>query len=62
MKNGSAAQLRVVDISEESLPSFAQGIIVPATYIGERLWRYGKFSRQTLEERLLQEVDNSIQS
>ncbi|UCH09330.1 MAG: hypothetical protein JSU61_08810 [Fidelibacterota bacterium] len=61
MKNGLAAQFEVIDMDRESPPSFAQGIIIPATYIGERLWRYGKYSKQALAERLQREVDNADQ-
>lgn len=50
---------RVVDLIGESPPPFVQGHVVPATYIGERLWRHGKFTWQVLEKRLRQELNES---
>lgn len=48
--------IRVVDVEREKLPHYAQGSIVPATYIGENLWRFGKYPRKALEERLRREI------
>ena len=32
--------MKQVNLTNEDLPAFAQGVIVPATYIGNNLWRY----------------------
>ena len=56
LRNMSYIQLNVVNVDLEKLPSYAQGTIVPATYIGEKLWRFGKYPREALEERLRREV------
>ncbi|UCD39108.1 MAG: hypothetical protein JSW54_06410 [Fidelibacterota bacterium] len=59
MRGVPGIRLKVVDVGLEQPPAYAQAFIVPATYIGERLWRYGKFSRQELEGRLQRPVDES---
>lgn len=41
-----------VNLTNEDLPAFAQGVIVPATYIGNSLWRYGVYPVQRLIERI----------
>jgi hypothetical protein len=43
---------RVVDIPHEAPPAYAQAFIFPATYVNGKLWRYGKYPLQELEERL----------
>ena len=50
---------KVVDVSRENPPHYAQAFIVPATYIGERLWRYGRFPQQALHIRLQQEINHA---
>ena len=55
LRNMSYIQLHVVNVDQEKLPHYAQGAIVPATYIGEKLWRFGKYPSKTLEERLRRE-------
>jgi len=44
--------LRTVNLNTAEPPPYAQGVIVPATYIGERLWRYGAYAVQELADRL----------
>ena len=56
LRNMSYIQLNVVNVDQEKLPPYAQGTIVPATYIGEKLWRFGKYPRKALEERLRREI------
>ena len=56
LRNMSYIQLNVVNVDQEELPPYAQGTIVPATYIGEKLWRFGKYPRKALEERLRREI------
>ncbi len=53
-------QLDICDVNCEEIPDFAQGYIVPATYIGKSLWRYGKYSRGQLLERIGREIDTSL--
>lgn len=56
LRNMSYILLNVVNVDLEKLPPYAQGTIVPATYIGEKLWRFGKYPRKVLEERLRREI------
>ncbi len=56
LRNMSYILLNVVNVDLEKLPPFAQDTIVPATYIGEKLWRFGKYPRKALKKRLLREV------
>lgn len=53
-------RLETYDVSFEKIPDFAQGYIVPATYVGKSLWRYGKYSRGQLLERIGREIDSSL--
>ena len=44
--------LQTINLNTTEPPSHAQGVIVPATYIGEKLWRYGAYALQELADRL----------
>ncbi|MCH7575361.1 MAG: hypothetical protein IIA59_09585 [Candidatus Marinimicrobia bacterium] len=41
-----------MNLTTDDLPAFAQGVIVPATYIGNNLWRYGVYPVRRLMERI----------
>ena len=41
-----------VNLTTDELPAFAQGVIVPATYIGNTLWRYGVYPAEGLTKRI----------
>ena len=49
-------RFHIVDVCLEPPPPFAQEFIVPATYLGEKLWRHGKYTRDQLIKRLAAEV------
>lgn len=53
-------KLETYDVSIEKIPDFTQGYIVPATYVGKSLWRYGKYSREQLLKRIGREIDISL--
>lgn len=44
--------LQTINLNTTEPPPYAQGVIVPATYIGGQLWRYGAYARQELAARL----------
>jgi hypothetical protein len=52
----SHIRLRLVEVDRDILPPFAQGFVVPATYIGARLWRYGSYSCEELAARVQWEL------
>lgn len=53
-------QLECYDVTTQEIPDFAQGYIVPATYVGKNLWRFGKYSRGQLLERIGREIDTTL--
>ena len=44
--------LQTINLNTTEPPSYARGVIVPATYIGNNLWRYGVYPVQRLMERI----------
>ena len=47
-----AVVFEAVNLRHEQPPAYAQAYVIPATYVNGKLWRYGKYSLQTLEECL----------
>ena len=56
LRSAPEVRIRMIDISAQTTPAFAQPLIVPATYVGQQLWRYGKFPLQALRRRLRREL------
>ena len=52
MRTGSEVRFDVIDISAHEPPPFAQPFVVPATYVGDGLWRYGTYPLSELHARL----------
>ncbi len=52
MRSGSEVRFDVIDISAHEPPPFAQPFVVPATYVGDQLWRYGAYPVSELHARL----------
>ncbi len=50
--SGAGVIIKQVNLTTDDLPAFAQGVIVPATYIGNNLWRYGVYPVRRLMERI----------
>lgn len=51
----AAFKIDIFDVMTDQIPDFAQSLIVPATYIGETLWRYGRYPLNSLEARVVKE-------
>ena len=56
MRAGSAVRFQVIDLSDQEPPPFAQPFVVPATYVGDKLWRYGTYPLKELREHLRRET------
>jgi thiol-disulfide isomerase/thioredoxin len=52
IRKESAVVFETVNLLHEQPPAYAQAYIIPATYVNGKLWRYGKYSLQTLEDCL----------
>jgi hypothetical protein len=52
VRQRSNIAFEVVNVPDEAPPAYAQAFIFPATYVNGKLWRYGKYLLQELEERL----------
>jgi len=52
MRSGSEVRFDVIDISAYEPPPFAQPFVVPATYVGDELWRHGAYPLSELRARL----------
>ncbi|MEE9162389.1 MAG: glutaredoxin family protein [Candidatus Neomarinimicrobiota bacterium] len=59
LRSAPEVRIEVIDITAQATPAFAQPLIVPATYVGKQLWRYGKFPLQALRRRLRRELHGS---
>lgn len=56
----AAFTIDIFDVITDQLPDFAQSFIVPATYIGSTLWRYGRYPLELLEARVVKEQLNRL--
>lgn len=53
--DGSSFPITVFDVVTDQVPDFAQSFIVPATYVGKTLWRYGRYPMESLQVRVAKE-------
>jgi hypothetical protein len=59
VRQRSNIAFKVVNVPHETPPAYAQAFIFPATYVNGKLWRYGKYSLQELEERLQRKLSET---